>query len=390
MLLSNMGVQVMDAEDGMESHQYTFGGLADCYKNFIMDICGAAEIPATRLFGRSPEGMNATGESDLQNYYEMITKNQESTLRPILNKLLPVLCMSILGAVPDDLDYEFNPVRQPSDEDLVDLAKAGTENVIQAYNAGLVSQRTALLELKQQSERTGIWTNITDADIEAANDQVEQPGEMGGDMAAMMGGEGGNPQGGPEQSNGGPSAGQETPRVPQAKTPGVKTPEVKTPNPGAKDSYPFSVKDDDEFESKHPRDEGGKFDKENSLSSFEETLGPLFDGVQGQAAVNKLLSEKKGHVINAFHRGDIGGISLFWGDDNFGLKHIIKSRQDSQQDIQKVLASLTDVIENGNLTPNISTGRVQIKKNGIMAIVSPTLFDRKFTFVVTAFEIIKK
>ncbi len=263
MLLSNMGVQVMDAEDGMESHQYTFGGLADCYKNFIMDICGAAEIPATRLFGRSPEGMNATGESDLQNYYEMITKNQESTLRPILNKLLPVLCMSILGAVPDDLDYEFNPVRQPSDEDLVDLAKAGTENVIQAYNAGLVSQRTALLELKQQSERTGIWTNITDADIEAANDQVEQPGEMGGDMAAMMGGEGGNPQGGPEQSNGGPSAGQETPRVPQAKTPEVKTPEVKTPNPGAKDSYPFSVKDDDEFESKHPRRDDGKFGKGN-------------------------------------------------------------------------------------------------------------------------------
>ena len=142
----------------------------------------------------------------------MITKNQENTLRPILNKLLPVLCMSILGAVPDDLDYEFNPVRQPSDEDLVDLAKAGTENVIQAYNAGLVSQRTALLELKQQSERTGIWTNITDADIEAANDQVEQPGEMGGDMAAMMGGEGGNPQGGPEQSNGGPVPGRSVER----------------------------------------------------------------------------------------------------------------------------------------------------------------------------------
>lgn len=287
MLLSNMGVQVMDAEDGMESHQYTFGGLADCYKNFIMDICGAAEIPATRLFGRSPEGMNATGESDLQNYYEMITKNQENTLRPILNKLLPVLCMSILGAVPDDLDYEFNPVRQPSDEDLVDLAKAGTENVIQAYNAGLVSQRTALLELKQQSERTGIWTNITDADIEAANDQVEQPGEMGGDMAAMMGGEGGNPQGGPEQANGGPSAGQGMPRMPQAKTPEVKTPEVKTPNPGADDSSPFKSPARDADSEEHWVTINGAHIKVDRLGTVLGGAGGKFDGQKLSAMLPK-------------------------------------------------------------------------------------------------------
>ncbi len=53
-------------------------------------------------------------------------------------------------------------------------------NVVAAYNAGLISQRTALQELKQQSERTGVWTNITDEDIEKASAEVEQPGEMGG------------------------------------------------------------------------------------------------------------------------------------------------------------------------------------------------------------------
>ncbi len=96
MLLNNMGMQVMDAADGLETHQYTFGGLADCYQQFIMDISGAAEIPVTRLFGRSPSGLNATGESDLQNYYDMIAEKQESVLRPILNKLLPVFVLSTL------------------------------------------------------------------------------------------------------------------------------------------------------------------------------------------------------------------------------------------------------------------------------------------------------
>ena len=93
-----------------------------------------------------------------------------------------------LGSLPDDFDFEFDPVAEPSDKERADLAKCGTDNVVAAYNAGLISQRTALKELKQQSERTGVWTNITDEDIERASDTVEPPGEMSG-MFGGMGGE---------------------------------------------------------------------------------------------------------------------------------------------------------------------------------------------------------
>lgn len=179
-LMSNSGVQVLDKEDGFETHQYTFGGISEVYQQFMMDISGAAQIPATKLFGRAPAGMNATGESDLQNYYDMIGQEQESKLRPILNKLLPILCMSVFGAIPDDLDFDFDPVSEPSDKERSELAKTGTENVVTALNAGLVSKRTALQELKQQSERTGVWTNITDEDIMKASDEIEEEGEFGG------------------------------------------------------------------------------------------------------------------------------------------------------------------------------------------------------------------
>lgn len=145
-----------------------------------MDISGAAEIPVTKLFGRSPSGLNATGESDLQNYYDMIAEKQEAVLRPILNKVLPPFIISTIGSLPEDFDFDFDPVAEPTDKERADLAKCGTDNVVAAYNAGLISQRTALQELKQQSERTGVWTNITDEDIERASDSVEPPGEMGG------------------------------------------------------------------------------------------------------------------------------------------------------------------------------------------------------------------
>ena len=241
MLLNNMGMQVMDAADGLETHQYTFGGLADCYQQFIMDISGAAEIPVTRLFGRSPSGLNATGESDLQNYYDMIAEKQESYLRPILNKVLPPFIISTLGSLPDDFDFEFDPVAEPTDKERADLAKCGTDNVVAAYNAGLISQRTALKELKQQSERTGVWTNITDEDIECASDSVEPPGEMGG----MFGGMGGETA---------PASGEESPQQERA-------------------PVRQGVGDAEWNEDEHPRDKKGKFtsgSNENTLQDVSE------------------------------------------------------------------------------------------------------------------------
>lgn len=247
-LMSNMGIQIMDAADGLETHQYTFGGLADCYQQFIMDISGAAEIPVTKLFGRSPSGLNATGESDLQNYYDMIGEKQESILRPILNKLLSPFMVSMFGAVPDDLDFDFNPVSEPSDKERMELAKTGTDNVVAALNAGMISKRTGLQELKQQSERTGVWTNITDEDIEKAPDEIEDPGEMMPPGMDFGGGEKTDAPKPPQRPGNEPGQGN-----------GQAGNENATAGESGRDAALFHVLDADWDESEHPRGDDGKF-----------------------------------------------------------------------------------------------------------------------------------
>ena len=171
-LMSNMCMNVMDKEDDFVTNQYTFSGLNDIYESFMLDIAGAAEIPVTKLFGRSPAGMNATGESDLINYYDKVKQQQEAILRPILEKLLPIMCLSTWGVIPDDLNFEFNPIRDSSESERADLMSKYTGAVIQAYQANVVSQKVALKELRQTSSFTGAWTNITDEDIENADDDT--------------------------------------------------------------------------------------------------------------------------------------------------------------------------------------------------------------------------
>jgi phage-related protein (TIGR01555 family) len=186
-LMNNNSIQVIGANDDYITHQYTFGGIGETYDRFMMDVSGASEIPVTKLFGRSPAGMNATGESDLTNYYDTIEEKQEAYLRPIYDKLFPIILMSTFGAIPNDFDFAFNPVRKPNNDEMADLASKNTDSITKAFQAGLISQQTALKEMRSQSELTGMWQSITDEDIENADDTINNPDE--GMMGMPMGGE---------------------------------------------------------------------------------------------------------------------------------------------------------------------------------------------------------
>ena len=159
-LRTSYGVQVMSADDSMETHPYTFGGIADVKESFMLDVAGAAEIPATILFGRSPQGMNATGEADIRIYYDKIGQQQERVLRPVLEKLLPVMAMSCWGFVPDDLRITFNPVMTISPVEKAELSMKATQEVLEVYKSGLITKEQAIRELIARGGRTGNWGNL--------------------------------------------------------------------------------------------------------------------------------------------------------------------------------------------------------------------------------------
>lgn len=178
MMMNNMGIQLLSREDSFENHASSFSGLSELYEMFMMDISGASEIPVTKLYGRSPAGMNSTGEGDLTNYYDTIHQRQESSLRPVLDKVIPVLSMSTWGAIPDDLEYEFESIRDSSDEERANIIQQTTNAINTAYTSDIINQRIALQELQKTSSSTGMWTSITDEDIENADTGFTFRGEV--------------------------------------------------------------------------------------------------------------------------------------------------------------------------------------------------------------------
>jgi len=198
MTQSNEGVTLLDTDDEFEVMQHSaFSGLSDVLGNFEEQLAGATGIPLVRMFGQSPKGFS-TGDTDLRNYYDSIGPKQENELHVGVELIYRVLARSSgLMELPDDFDVKFRPLWQMTDAEKADVFTKVVSGVVQAQEAMLMSDRTAMQELRQSSEATGIGTNITDEDIERASDVPEPPEP---ELGAEGGGAGGADQ---PQSGGG-------------------------------------------------------------------------------------------------------------------------------------------------------------------------------------------
>ena len=178
------GMTLIDAEDDMaaESHG-AFSGLADALVQFGQQLSGALQIPLVRLFGQSPAGFS-TGETDLRNYYDTIKQQQEKDLRVPLTKVWRAMAASEGIELPEGTKIEFNSLWEMSDEQKATIASTVATAVGAMEEAGLIDKPTALKELRQNSNITGIFTNITDdliAEAEAEPPPLPEGAEGEGD-----------------------------------------------------------------------------------------------------------------------------------------------------------------------------------------------------------------
>jgi phage-related protein (TIGR01555 family) len=129
MTLINMGKSIINAVLLDEKEDYTrdsanVGGLSDILDRLMIFVAGVTGYPVTKLFGRSPAGENATGESDMRNYYDKIASAQENKLQ----NPLQVLVNAIAGfsAVSDPV-LVFNPLYQPTQKEILEMRKLQAE-----------------------------------------------------------------------------------------------------------------------------------------------------------------------------------------------------------------------------------------------------------------------
>lgn len=78
-------VLILDQSEAYDTKSIALSGVKDLIWEYLKIVAAAVGIPATRFLSASPDGMNATGQSDLVNYIDLLMGLQVAIFDPRLD-----------------------------------------------------------------------------------------------------------------------------------------------------------------------------------------------------------------------------------------------------------------------------------------------------------------
>jgi phage-related protein (TIGR01555 family) len=140
----NDGVMLIDKEsEDIELSNHALGGVTDIVRQQMEIVAAMFGEPAVKLWGISPGGFNATGESDMQAHYDHVNAVQERILRDPLEYLVKLLQLNRFGTVDSNLDFEFIPLSDKDERLQAEVQKIKVDSMSQLFDRGIISGEEA-------------------------------------------------------------------------------------------------------------------------------------------------------------------------------------------------------------------------------------------------------
>lgn len=140
---SMLNVLLIDAdEEGYEKKASSVSGIDKLLLELKYNLSACSGIPQTKLFGKSPDGMNATGEGDNRQWYDTVSGEQEDKLMPNLTTLIYMLDLAEAGE-PSDRVVSCNPLWQMDAVQQSTVRKTNVEAATMALEYDLIDDDTA-------------------------------------------------------------------------------------------------------------------------------------------------------------------------------------------------------------------------------------------------------
>lgn len=143
-----LNTMIIDADgEDYDYKQMSMAGVKDIIDTTCNMLSAVTDIPQTILFGRSPAGMNSTGESDMENYYNMVEGLQKLNLKANGRTLIDLVFREgvATGRIKEMPDYrmKFEKLWSLSEKEQAELDK-------QKADTELVKAQTAQIYVELQ------------------------------------------------------------------------------------------------------------------------------------------------------------------------------------------------------------------------------------------------
>ena len=190
---NNDGVQLIDREsEDILKLETPIVGMTDVVRQSLEILAGINRTPAVKLLGISPSGFNATGESDIRNYYDHILSQQEKILRPALDKILKLVQIRLFGEADPTVTFDFCPLSEADKAAQASTQKTRADTMAVLLDRNIVSPEECRKVLADDPD-----SGFADIDVDDMPEPKEQAEDTpGAEAMAGFAGEGTN---GPER-----------------------------------------------------------------------------------------------------------------------------------------------------------------------------------------------
>ncbi|WP_270374966.1 DUF1073 domain-containing protein [Marinicauda sp. Alg238-R41] len=154
-----------------------FTAFPDLLRQYLQVAAGAADIPVTRLLGQSPSGMNATGESDMRNYYDNVGARRSMELAHPLTRLDEVLIRSSTSERDEAIHALWPSLWQPQPKELAEIAKMRAETSEKYANMAVMPDAAFSRAVQNQLVESGDYPGLEQAleEFGSEPDDMEEP-----------------------------------------------------------------------------------------------------------------------------------------------------------------------------------------------------------------------
>ncbi|NBI43448.1 DUF1073 domain-containing protein [[Haemophilus] felis] len=143
---NSLNAVVVDLEDDYTIINADLGGVVDILDELKVAISADTKIPVSILFGQSAKGMNATGENDLESFYDLIEGIQQNKIKPALEKLLELVALQKHVKANNDWAITFPSLKTPTAVEIANVEKVKadtkaveTKRLLDLVDAGALS-----------------------------------------------------------------------------------------------------------------------------------------------------------------------------------------------------------------------------------------------------------
>lgn len=165
---------ILDKEDDYNNITKSFAGLHEIDMGKLSKVAGAADIPLTRLLGKSADGMNATGEGDLKNYYDNVASYQTEVIYDVYKAIDAVICADMGIVIPE---FSFNSLFQMTDAQKAEIRNKNAQTDQIYLTNGVVDET----EVRQRLAMDEMYPSITPETVEAEKQLENELNQVGGD-----------------------------------------------------------------------------------------------------------------------------------------------------------------------------------------------------------------